>query len=256
MISQNNVNNISVVIIVKNGVQTIEDVLDSLKKFQDVVLFDNGSTDGTQEIGKKFSNVHLVNGKFTGFGPTKNVAAGFAQNDWILSLDADEVVSSDMLDDINSLVLSNNEIYEIRRFNYYKKKRINYCGWSEEKIVRFYNKNFTSFNDSLVHEKVMVNSLNLKTINGELKHYPYNSLSQFIQKADHYSTLFANDKVGIKESSPLKAFFNATFSFIKTYIFKRGFLDGYIGLVISVSHAVTNFFKYIKLHELNKELKK
>jgi len=251
----NNLNNISVVIIVKNGAETIKSVLDSLVPFNDVVIYENGSTDGTQAIAKQFSNVNLVEGDFLGFGPTKNKAATYAKNEWILSLDADEVVSADMLEDIKSMELSSSKIYEVSRYNYYKSKRINYCGWGEEKIVRFYNKTVSTFNDNMVHEKILVKNLELTTIEGELKHYPYSSLSQFVQKADHYSTLFAKDKVGKKSSSPLKAFLNATFSFIKTYVFKRGFLDGYVGLVISVSHAVTNFFKYIKLYELNKELK-
>jgi len=251
----NNLNNISVVIIVKNGAETIKSVLDSLVSFNDVVIYENGSIDGTQAIVKQFSNVNLVEGDFLGFGPTKNKAATYAKNEWILSLDADEVVSADMLEDIKSMELSSSKIYEVSRYNYYKSKKINYCGWGEERIVRFYNKTVSTFNDNMVHEKILVKNLELTTIEGELKHYPYSSLSQFVQKADHYSTLFAKDKVGKKSSSPLKAFLNATFSFIKTYVFKRGFLDGYVGLVISVSHAVTNFFKYIKLYELNKELK-
>lgn len=252
---ENNLNKISVVIIVKNGAETIQAVLESLVAFLDVVIYENGSIDGTQDIAKKFSNVNLIEGEFKGFGPTKNKATSYAKNEWILSLDADEVVSLEMLEDIKSLDLSLNKIYQIRRYNYYKTQRINYCGWGEEKIIRFYNKTVSSFNDSMVHEKILPNGLELSTINGELKHYPYISMSQFVQKADHYSTLFAKDKVGKKSSSPLKAFLNATFSFTKTYIFKRGFLDGYVGLVIAVSHAITNFFKYIKLYELNKELK-
>ena len=251
-----NLNKISVVIIVKNGAETIKSVLDSLINFDDVVIYDNGSDDGTQDIVKQYKNANLITGRFLGFGPTKNKAATYSKYDWILSLDADEVVSTEMFTNLMNFDLSNKDIYEISRFNYYKGKRINYCGWGEERIVRLYNKQITSFNDNMVHEKIITKNLNLKVIKGELQHYPYNSLTQFVQKADHYSTLFAKDKVGIKKSSPLKAFLNATFSFIKTYIFKRGFLDGYIGLVISVSHAMTNFFKYIKLYELNKELKK
>lgn len=253
---KNNLNLISVVMIVKNGAETIQSVLESLRDFHDVVIYDNGSTDETLNIVRTFTNVNLVEGTFEGFGPTKNKATSYAQNEWILSLDADEVVSSDMLENIKNLELSEENIYQIRRFNYYKKRRINHCGWGEERIVRFYNKNYSSFNDKMVHEKILVNDLNLKTIEGELKHYPYGSLSQFVQKADHYSTLFAQNNVGKKKSSPLKAYFNGFYSFIRTYIFKRGFLDGYVGLVIAFSHMVTNFYKYIKLYEANKELKK
>ena len=251
---ENNLNKISVVIIVKNGAETIEKVLNSLITFNDVVLYDNGSTDGTQNIASNFKNVNLIKGEFLGFGPTKNKAASYSKHNWILSLDADEVVSDEMLKNIQTINLNESKVYEIRRFNYYNNKRINYCGWGEERIVRLYDKSITSFNNNIVHEKILSNGLSVAIIDGELRHYPYNSMNQFIQKADYYSTLFAKENVGKKSSSPQKAFFNATFSFVKTYIFKRGFLDGYVGLVISVSHAVTNFFKYIKLYELNKNI--
>ena len=93
--------NISVVIIVKDGEKTINKTLNALSQFSDVVVFDNGSIDGTIKIAKKFQNVNLVQGSFIGFGPTKNKAATYAKNNWILSLDADEVVSIDFLNNLN-----------------------------------------------------------------------------------------------------------------------------------------------------------
>ena len=87
-----------------------------------------------------------------------------------------------------------------------------------------------------------------------MEHYSYQSIEQFVAKANTYSTLFAKNNAGKKSSSPTKAFFNGAYSFVKTYFFKRGFLDGYVGLVISFSHMATNFYKYVKLYELNKEL--
>ena len=249
------INNISVVLIAKNAQNTIEDVLNSLRNFTDVVVYENGSTDKTVQICQTFDNVQLIEGKFLGFGKTKNKAATYSKNDWVLSLDADEVVSEEMFKNIQALTLDKNRVYEIKRSNYYKTHKLKYCGWGEERIVRLYNKHTTSYNDSMVHEKIITNNCSVSVIEGELQHYPYSTISQFVQKADQYSEIFANEKVGKKSSSPSKAFFNALFSFIKTYIFKRGFLDGYVGLVISVSHAVTNFYKYIKLYEKNKELK-
>ena len=249
------IENISVVIIAKNAQSTIKEVLQSLESFSDVVIYENGSTDDTVKIIEGFDNVNLVKGNFIGFGKTKNKAATYSKNDWVLSLDADEVVSEEMFKNIQALNLDKNRVYEIKRSNYYKTHKLKYCGWGEERIVRLYNKQTTAYNDSMVHEKIITDNCNISVINGELKHYPYSSISQFVQKADQYSEIFANEKVGKKSSSPSKAFFNAMFSFIKTYVFKRGFLDGYVGLVISVSHAVTNFYKYIKLYEKNKELK-
>jgi hypothetical protein len=93
-------------------------------------------------------------------------------------------------------------------------------------------------------------------LHGILRHYPYTSITDFIIKLERYSTIYAQDNAGKKSSSPTKAFFNGVFSFLKTYILKRGFLDGYAGLIIAFSHMATNFYKYMKLYELNCELKK
>jgi len=208
------ISHISCVIIVKNAQKTITNTLASLSLFDDVVLYDNGSTDQTIQIAKTFKNVSLIQGEFKGFGWTKNHAAKFAKNNWILSLDADETISMQLANTLSS------------------------------------------FSDSFVHEHLLIKDLHAVTIDGTLKHFPYSDITDFIIKLDIYSTLFARDKVGKKSSSPQKAIANGLFSFFKTYLFKRGFLDGYAGLVIAFSHMATNFYKYIKLYELNKELKK
>ena len=85
-------NQISAVMIVKNGARTLDRALQSLADFDDVVVLDNGSTDGSQEIAARYPNVQLHQGEFQGFGPTKNAAAGLAKNDWVLILDSDEAV--------------------------------------------------------------------------------------------------------------------------------------------------------------------
>lgn len=248
------VENISCVIIAKNAEDTIKEVLDSLIEFNDVVLYSNNSTDKTNEIAIEYENVNLIIGTFDGFGTTKNRAATYAKNDWIFSLDADEVLSEEFRNNLNNVICDKNDVYSILRVNYYKSQKIKYC-WGNDILIRLYNRNVTSFTNDYVHEKILVQALNIKHLDGEVNHIPYQNISQFIMKADYYSTLFAQNNMGKKKSSPLKAFFNGMYSFFRTYVIKRGFMDGYIGLIISYSHMVTNFFKYIKLYELNKELK-
>ncbi len=249
----NNLNKISCVLIVKNGQSTIRQVLESLQSFSDVVIYNNHSTDDTVKIASGFQNTRIINGDFFGFGPTKNEAAVFAKNEWVLSLDADEVLGSLFLDNLSKLHLENSTVFTLHRTNYYKYKQIKHC-WSEDKTVRLYNKNKTSFTNNKVHEKIITNGLRIENIDGPVKHFPYSTMTDFILKIDRYSTLFAEDNVGKKSSSPLKAILNSKYSFIKTYIFKRGFLDGYAGFVIAFSHMATNFYKYMKLYEMNQEL--
>ena len=248
------INNISCVIIVKNAEKTIKNTLDSIKNFTDIILYSNNSTDKTNEIAKQYTNVRLIKGDFIGFGPTKNRAATFATNDWIFSLDADEVLTQELIENLQTIQLDNNNVYIINRTNFYKDTQVKYC-WGNDKIIRLYNKRVTAFTDKEVHEEVLKDNLHTDFIDGDMQHFPYSSISEFIIKADRYSTLFAQNNAGKKSSSPLKALLNAKYSFIKTYIFKQGFRDGYVGLVIAFSHMVTNFYKYIKLYELNKELK-
>lgn len=252
--TKNKITNISCVLIAKDAESTIAKVLNSLTLFDDVILYSNNSTDKTNEIAENYSNVNLITGEFLGFGATKNKAATYSKNNWIFSLDADEVLSENFIHNLQMLDLNNTHVYSILRANYYKNTQIKYC-WGNDIIVRLYNKEITSFTNKRVHEYIQTEHLTTKRIDGLVAHYPYSTISDFIVKLDRYSSMFAEDNIGKKSASPLKAILNAKFSFFKTYFLKRGFLDGYAGLVIAFSHMATNFYKYIKLYELNKELK-
>jgi len=246
------IKNISVVIIVKDGEKTIKSTLDALSQFSDVVVYDNGSTDNTLDIVGAYPNINLIQGDFLGFGMTKNKATTYAKNDWILSLDADEVLDVNFLINLENLVLNQTTVYQIFRRNFYQQKHIAHC-WNNDKIVRLYHRQTTCFNDKKVHESVRVKTLDMALLTGFVNHYPYNSISDFIKKIDIYSSEFAFDNAGKKSSSPIKAIVSGGFSFFKTYVLKRGFLDGYPGLIIAFSHMATNFYKYIKLYELNQK---
>ena len=248
--------NISAVVLAKNNQKTIEKTLSALVEFDDVVVYDNGSTDDTIEIVKKFSNVNLIEGEFKGFGWTKNQAASFAKNDWILVVDSDEVIDKELLKELKEKILDNNCVYKLNFKAFYKDIQIKHCGWNNQKIKRLYNKSVTSYNSNDVHEDIITDNLKIEILRGNVEHYSYQTISEFVIKADRYSSLFAQNNVGKKSSSPTKAFFNGLYSFIKTYFFKQGFRDGYVGLIIAFSHMVTNFYKYIKLYELNNENKK
>jgi len=247
---------ISAVVLVKNNENTLLATLQSLKAFDDVVVYDNGSTDTSEEIALSFANVNLIRGEFKGFGWTKNHAATFAKYDWIIIVDSDEVVDDSLLHTLQTKVLDEKTVYQLNFKAFYKDIQVKHCGWNDQKIKRVYNRNSSKYNNNDVHEDIIMKGLSVELLDGNMEHYSYHSISGFIIKADMYSTLFAKNNVGKRSSSPLKAFFNGGYSFIRTYIFKRGFLDGYVGLIIAYSHMVTNFYKYIKLYELNKELKK
>lgn len=246
--------NISAIVLAKNNAITIRKTLQALQEFNEVIVYDNGSTDSTMDIVNEFPNVVLIEGEFKGFGWTKNRAASFAKNDWIIIVDSDEVVDEELLTTLQTTELDQQTVYSLNFKAYYKEIQIKYCGWNNQKIKRVYNKTITNYNDNDVHEDIIIDGLKVEELKGNMEHYSYQTIEQFVNKANVYSTLFAKNNAGKKSSSPTKAFFNGLYSFFRTYILKRGFLDGYVGLLISFSHMVTNFYKYIKLYELNIEL--
>lgn len=250
----NSFNKISAVIIVKDAEQTIGQTLESLKGLVEVVIYDNGSTDKTLEIAKRYNNVKIVLGRFTGFGDTKNTAADFAKNDWILSIDSDEVLSSKLYNSIDELNLNDKEVYWFYRYNYYRKKRVKYSGWGKEKVARLYNKKVTHFNSRLVHEGLEI-SRNLRAVklDGEIMHHSYMSVADFNKKRALYSDLFAIENQGTRKSSPLLALISGTFAFFYTFLIRLAIFDGYRGLLISVSNAHETFLKHLKLYEANLE---
>ncbi len=244
-------NKITVTILTKNS-KYIKECLDALVKFDEVIILDNGSTDETMNIAKAFENVKIHENEFIGFGPLKNLAISKASNDWILSVDSDEIFSSELVEEILTLNLDNTKVYSILRDNYYNGKLIKCCGWGGDFVNRLFNKNTTKFNEKKVHESLVLKNIEVKKLKNNFKHYSFDNASQLLSKMDKYSTLYAQEHKGNKKSSPLKAFSRALFSFMKNYFFQKGFLCGYEGLIISISNANGVFYKYIKLYEENK----
>lgn len=243
---------ISVTILTKDSQAYIKECLEALKAFDEVVVLDNGSCDDTISIAQSFSNVKVIEHPFIGFGPLKNLAIEHAKHDWIFSVDSDEILSQELVGEVSKLSLEENSIYSISRDNYYKGRLIQGCGWQNDYVHRIFNRKTTQFNDKQVHESLILNeTIHLQKLTHKMKHYSFNSVEELVNKMQKYSTLWAQEHKGIKSSSPSKAFFRATFAFIKNYLFQKGFLYGYEGLVISVSNANGVFYKYMKLYEVN-----
>jgi glycosyltransferase involved in cell wall biosynthesis len=245
---------ISVTILTKNCQDTLGATLASLQKFSEVLVFDSGSTDSTLDVASKFPNVKIINGLFTGFGQAHNAAVSHASYDWILSIDSDEVLTPELAKEIVHLDLDPTNVYQIDRKNYFNGKWIRWCGgWYPDPVVRLYNRTITRFTDDAVHEKVIVGNLKLVPLASPLLHTPYRSIRDFLSKMQTYSTLFAEQNRGKKHSSIGKAIGHGLFAFFKSYLFKKGFLGGKEGFIISVYNGHTAFYKYLKLMEVNQK---
>lgn len=252
-----NLKQISAIIIVKNAKQTLLECLNSLKDFDEIILLNNESSDNTlniaNEFKKDFANLHIYHSAFIGFGALKNLALSYAKNDWILSIDADEVLENECIKELKNLELQEDNIIALSRKNLYKGEWIKACGWWPDYVWRIFNKNFTRFNDNLVHESLVLPS-NVKKIhlkNG-LRHYAFRDISHLIDKMQYYSSLWAKQNIH-KKSGVLKANLRAFWTFFRNYFLKNGFLYGYKGFIISVCNALGTFFKYMKLYELQKQ---
>lgn len=246
---------LSVTILTKNSERYLEEVLTPLKDFEEVLIYDNGSNDKTIEIASRFPNVRIEKGPFFGFGETHNRVSEMAKNDWILSLDSDEVLTQELIKEIKSLPLERGTVYAIPRHNEYRRKWIKGCGWHPDSPKRIYNRKDTRFSTHKVHESILTEGLKEKTLKNYFHHFTYDGVHECIAKMQHYSDLFAQDRAGKVSSSPLKAIGHGFFTFFKSYILKRGFLDGAEGYLISCYQAHTAFYKYFKLYEANLKLR-
>jgi len=237
---------ISAVIIVKNAEQTLRSTLTSLEGLPEVVIYDNGSEDQTLEIASSFSNVAVHTGEFLGFGPSKNHAAALAANDWVLSVDADEAVTSELMKNILSLDLSDpHVVYTIHRYNYFMGKHVRFSGWGKDWLPRLYHRNTTGFTEAMVHENILVPKESREIrLQGELRHDAVREIGDFLVKINRYSELRRRGRQKRRLSAPMIVL-RSFWTFVHTYFLRRAFLDGWRGLVISVSNANGVFFKYV-----------
>lgn len=239
---------ISIVIITRNAGATLHQTLDAVQRFDDVVIFDNGSYDDTMSIAAEYANVALHQGEFLGFGPTKRHAVSLAKHDWILSLDADEAPSPQLVEKIALWAeeASIHDVGQVLRENWLLGRPIRHSGWGNDWLIRLFNRQKHNFNDAMVHESIaLAADSQVQRLSGTIQHTAVTDLSQFLEKVNRYSTLRANSGTLKVHSVPI-IFLKAIFAFIRTYWLQRGCLDGWRGLVIAVSNSNGVFWKYMK----------
>lgn len=218
----------------------------------DVVVYDSGSTDGSLDIIKQY-NVRLIEGPWMGYGPTKQKATTLARYNWVLSLDADEVLDETLQQSLGKTNFSNVQLL-------YRTKRINHLGdqpfkWGEfgrDQPVRLFNRTVTTWNNAVVHEAIEIpDGAVIKTLPGNLLHYTMQNEAEFKEKTERYALLNAQKSFDRgKKSFWLKPYFSSAFTFTKFYLLRAGFLDGRIGFVAAKMSARSVFLKQKKLLKL------
>ena len=247
---------ISAVIITFNEERNIERCLKSLIGVADEVLVvDSYSTDGTEEICRKY-NVHFIKHRFIGYSEQKNWANLQAEFPYILSLDADEALSDKLRASI--LKVKNNWTHD----SYYFNRMTNYCGkwirhtsWYPSRKLRLWDTRKGSWGGMDVHEMYFLQKgASSQFLKGDLLHYSYYSVSEHVLQINKYSTLMARSYYDRgKRIWFLSIILHLLWRFIKDYLLRAGFLDGYYGFVVSVMSSHEVFLKYVKLWNIYKE---
>lgn len=244
---------LSVVIVCKNEAGVIAGTLKSFSGLtDDIIIYDNGSTDGTQEIIKQFP-VQLHEGNWEGFGQTKNKAGQFAKYDWILSMDADESIDEELKNNLLSLDLADVTIvYELKFKNFLGNKWLRFGEWGSDRHKRLFHRGKVRWNNALVHEELLIPAdCSVKTLNGYVLHKTVDNLPDYKKKMKHYAEINAGKyfEEG-RKSSLIRIWFAPVVSFVKNYFLKLGFLDGREGLTCARMTTKYTFLKYKLLRDL------
>lgn len=246
---------LSSVIITFNEERNIGRCLESLAGIADeIVVIDSGSTDGTESICRSFG-VKFIHHSFDGYSEQKNFAVSQCSFEYILSLDADEALSTELKDSISALKDNwEKDGYSFSRLTNYCGKWIHHCGWYPDRKLRLFRKEKGKWSESKLHEKFILNDpYNNGFLKGDLLHYSYYTIEDHLNQVNKFTEIAAiSDYSNGKRSSLILILLKPAIRFIRDYFFHLGLLDGYSGFVICRISSHASFIKYVKLYQLQK----
>lgn len=237
--------------ICKNEAANLRRSLPALKWCDDVVVVDSFSDDDTVKVAGE-SGARVVQRKFDGYGTQKRFAVGLARHDWVLNIDADEVLSDELIQELTSLPETVElNAYSIPRRHVFMGHIFRYGHESALHLIRLFNKTMCNFDEAPVHEKVVTKGKTGR-LRSVMLHYSYRDLNHFFEKLNSYSHSGAVKLRDKGRSRPLFLCLAWTpFYFIKHYFIYLNILNGKAGLIWSVLNAWYHTAKYLKLYELN-----
>ncbi|WP_301098456.1 glycosyltransferase family 2 protein [Otariodibacter sp.] len=250
---------LSVAMIVKNEAENLARCLESIYNWVDeIIILDSGSTDNTKEIALRYNAKFFENFEWPGFGKQRQIAQQYVTSDYVLWLDADEQVTSELKISIQEAINHNepNTVYRIVRLGEAFGKKIRHSGWYPDYVVRMYPTGLARYNDNLVHEKVVYpQSALVKTLSGDLLHYTYKDIHQYLIKSTRYSHAWAEQRFNQgKKGSIFEACIHSIGCFVKMYLLNLGFLDGKQGLLLAILYSNYTFQKYAELWDKTREI--
>jgi glycosyltransferase involved in cell wall biosynthesis len=246
---------LSVVFMVKNEAENLPRALRAVDFADEIIVADTGSTDETVHIAQN-CGARIVQCRWQGFGPTKAAALAQAGGGWVLSLDADEVVTPELAAEIQRVVQGADKkivAYRLNRQSNFLGRWMRHSGWFPDYVTRLYRRGRARMSDHVIHEKIMVDGPTA-TLRGRLLHYTDPTLDHYLDKLQTYTRLAAQElsRAG-RRCRWSDLILRPPFMFIKTYVLRCGFLDGWQGLVLAFFSAVHVFTKYARLKSLSAE---
>jgi len=247
---------LSVIVITKNEEAAIGNCLSSIAWADEIIVVDSGSTDRTEMICRQYTDNFYTN-DWPGFGPQKNRALELATNEWVLSLDADEMISPELRLEIES-VMNNPKLHSafaIPRRSSYCGKFMHHGGWWPDYVTRLFRKDSARFSNDLIHERIIVTG-SLGRLKHPIIHDAFRDIEEVVETINRYSSIGAKMMHEREKRGTLsKAIFHGFWSFFQTYVVRAGFLDGREGFMLAVSNAEGTYYRYLKLMLLEEKMK-
>lgn len=248
---------LSVIILTKNEEKRIAQCLDSVKWADEIIVVDDESTDRTVEIARVYTNKIFIR-KMDIEGRHRNWAYAQAKNNWVLSLDADEVVTSELKEEIESILKNNPKEngFTIPRRNYIGNYWVKYGGWYPSPQLKLFSKDKFHYEEVGVHPRAFMDDP-CGHLKSDIIHYSYKNLEDFLSKLNNQTTREA--KKWFSQNKPMhlgRFIWRSIDRFIRTYIGRKGYKDGFIGFAIAFYAGLYQFISYLKYRELVSERRK
>lgn len=244
---------LSVSLIASNEEKNIGRCLESVRSIADeIIVVHNDCSDKTVEIAESYG-AKCFEQKWQGYKDQKNISLDKATKSWVLCLDADEVVSPELLSSIKNFIKHGPEQgaegYAFNRLSNFLGKWIRHGDWYPDRKLRLVKNGEARWTGAQVHEVLSVNG-SVERMNGDLLHFSYPSMSSFIEKTISFSDLYLQQQLATKRKwSLLNVLFRPIWRFFRGYFIRLGFLDGFPGFFIAVSTSFSTFFKHSRLYE-------
>lgn len=247
---------VSAYILTKDVENHIKDCIESVRWADEIVVVDSFSADATAEIAAEMG-CKVVQHKFEGFGVQRNFALEQCSYEWVICLDSDERISPELRAEIEKELQNspNGTVFVAPRKSKFINKWIMHSGWYPDyRHPVLLNKKEVKYKNQIVHEDIDYKGKK-NYFKGDILHYTYDNIKQFIAKSDYYTDLRAKEMYSKgKKFHVINLIINPVAMFFKMYVFRRGFLDGLTGFILAMLYSYFyTLMKYVKLWELEEK---